>query len=93
MQEIHHNDKWSAALSRKALCGSVAASGDDLVSQLFIHTGSNDDHITQGDIILLQKRRWFLSLQRFATRSNTRSFLYITIFNGRAVLPLATEVF
>lgn len=69
MEEIHHSDRWSAAASRTAMCGSVSAFGDDLVSQSFIQALlTYGDHIQQTDIILPRKRTWCIWLLSFSIR-------------------------
>lgn len=39
VEAIHHRDRWADALCRKAMCGSLSAFGDDLVSHPRVHTG------------------------------------------------------
>lgn len=69
VEEIHHSDRWSAAASRTAMCGSVSAFGDDLVSQSFIQVLlTYGDHIQQTDIILPQKRTWCIWLLSFSIK-------------------------
>lgn len=91
MEEIHHSDRWSAAASRTAMCGSVSAFGDDLVSQSFIQALlTYGDHIQKTDIILSGMAHVAFS---FSSQRNKGLFLWCFIFIGENVLSLANIVF
>lgn len=95
MEEIHHSDRWSAAASRTAMCGSVFAFGDDLVSQSSIQA-----LITYGDRMradsyysATEKNMVHFALKFFNPGMKSYSFGLISLSVGEAVLPLANEVF